>query len=74
MIEVKIDTENKEPMLLILSGSSIVVAREASIMMTEICKAIAKGTGNTFDEVLSTVVGAAKLAHFFKSKEEQNGH
>ena len=42
-------------------------------MLIETCKAIANETGNSFDEVLSTVVGAAKLMHFFKSKEEGNG-
>ncbi len=74
MVEVKIDMKNKEPMLLILSGSSVECAKEVSIMLVEVCKAISVATGDPFDRVFTSIVGAAKLSHFFMSKEEQNGH
>lgn len=75
MVEIKIDSENKAPMELILSGSSIECAKEVNIMLVEVCKAISKTTGNTFDEVFTGIVGGAKLMRFFeKKKEEKNGH
>lgn len=73
MVEIKIDTANKAPMELILSGSSVECAKEVSIMLVEACKAISKVTGNPFDNVFTGIVGGAKLLHFFKSKEEGNG-
>lgn len=73
MVEIKIDTANKAPMELILSGSSVECAKEVSIMLVEVCKAISKVTGDPFDNVFTGIVGAAKLLHFFKSKEEGNG-
>lgn len=74
MVEIKIDTANKAPMELTLSGSSIECAKEVSIVLVEVCKAISKVTGDPFDNVFNGIVGGAKLLHFFKSKEEQNGH
>ena len=74
MVEIKIDSENKAPMELTLSGSSIECAKEVSIVLVEACKAISKVTGDPFDNVFNGIVGSAKLLHFFKSKEEQNGH
>lgn len=74
MVEIKIDSENKAPMLIAMSGSSVECAKEVSIMLVEVCKAISGVTGNTFDEVFTGIVGGAKLLRFFKSKEEQNGH
>lgn len=73
MVEIKIDSENKAPMLIAMSGSSVECAKEVSIMLVEVCKAISRVTGNTFDEVFTSIVGGAKLLHFFKSKEEGNG-
>lgn len=74
MIEVKIDTKNKEPMSLILSGSSVECAKEVSIMLVEVCKAISVATGDPFDRVFTGIVSAAKLLHFFKDKESKNEH
>lgn len=73
MVEIKIDTANKAPMELTLSGSSIECAKEVSIVLVEACKAISKVTGDPFDNVFTGIVGGAKLLHFFKSKEEGNG-
>lgn len=73
MVEIKIDSENKAPMLIAMSGSSIECAKEVSIMLVEVCKAISKVTGDPFDNVFTGIVGGAKLLHFFKSKEEGNG-
>ena len=74
MVEIKIDTANKAPMELTLSGSSVECAKEVSIMLVEVCKAISRDTGNTFDEVFTGIVGGAKLLHFFKDKENKNEH
>lgn len=71
MIEVKIDKEKGTNMTLSLSGRSWDITEEAAVMLIEVCKAIAKGTGNTFDEVFTTVVGAAKVMNFFKEKKEK---
>ena len=73
MVEIKIDSENKAPMLIAMSGSSVECAKEVSIMLVEACKAISGVTGDPFDRVFTGIVGAAKLLHFFKSKEEGNG-
>ena len=73
MVEIKIDSENKAPMLIVLSGSSVECAKELSVMLVEVCKALSGATGNTFDEVFTGIVSGAKLLHFFKSKEEGNG-
>ena len=61
-------------MELTLSGSSIECAKEVSIVLVEVCKAISKVTGDPYDNVFTGIVGGAKLLHFFKDKEEQNGH
>ena len=74
MVEIKIDTANKAPMELTLSGSSIECAKEVSIVLVEVCKAISKVTGDPFDNVFTGIVGAAKLLHFFKDKENKNEH
>lgn len=74
MVEIKIDTANKAPMELTLSGSSIECAKEVSIVLVEVCKVISKVTGDPYDNVFTGIVGGAKLLHFFKDKEEQNGH
>ena len=71
MIEVKIDKESGTNMSLTLKGSTIDIARESSIMLVEISKAISKGSGKSFDEVFSSIVGGAKLLHFFQTKEEE---
>ena len=73
MVEIKIDSENKAPMLIAMSGSSVECAKEVSIMLVEVCKAISKVTGDPFDNVFTGIVSGAKLLHFFKSKEEGNG-
>ncbi len=75
MVEIKIDTANKAPMELTLSGSSIECAKEVSIVLVEVCKAISKVTGDPFDNVFTGIVGGAKLMRFFEKKEEEkNGH
>lgn len=73
MVEVKIDKKRGTDMLLTLSGNTHDIAQETAIMLVEICKAISNNTDDPFDEVFTTIVGTAKLAHFFKSKEEGNG-
>lgn len=74
MVEIKIDTANKAPMELTLSGSSIECAKEVSIVLVEVCKAISKVTGDPFDNVFTGIVGGAKLLHFFEDKENKNEH
>lgn len=74
MVEVKIDKKSGAEMLLSLSGSTHQIAEESAIMLIEICKAISNATGDPFDNVLTAIVGSAKMMHFFRSKEEQNGH
>lgn len=74
MVEIKIDVANKAPMELILSGSSVECAKEVSIMLVEVCKAISGVTGDPFDRVFTGIVSAAKLLHFFKDKESKNEH
>ena len=71
MIEVKIDKESGTNMSLTLKGSTIDIARESSIMLVEISKAISKGSGNSFDDVFTGIVSGAKLLHFFQTKEEE---
>lgn len=71
MIEVKIDKEKGTNMSLTLKGGVIDIARESSIILVEISKAISKGSGNSFDEVFSGIVGGAKMLHFFQTKEEE---
>jgi len=71
MVEIKIDSENKAPMELTLSGSSIECAKEVSIVLVEVCKAISKVTGDPFDNVFAGIVGGAKLMRFFEDKEEK---
>lgn len=71
MIEVKIDKEKGTNMSLTLKGSVIDITRESSIILVEISKAISKGSGNSFDEVFSGIVGGAKMLHFFQTKEEE---
>ena len=71
---MKIDKENGTNMSLTLKGNTIDIARESSIMLVEICKAISDNTDESFDKIFTAIVGTANLAHFFKSKEEQNGH
>ena len=71
MIEVKIDKESGTNMSLTLKGNIIDIARESSIMLVEISKAISKGSGNSFDDVFTGIVSAAKLMHFFQTKEEE---
>lgn len=72
MVEIKIESENKAPMLIVMSGSSVKCAKEVSIMLVEACKAISRANGNTFDEVFTGIVGGAKLLHFFEDKENKN--
>lgn len=69
MVEIKIDSENKAPMLIAMSGSSVECAKEVSIVLVEVCKAISKVTGDPFDNVFASIVGGAKLMRFFEKKE-----
>lgn len=71
MIKVKIDKEKGTNMSLTLKGGAINIVHESSIMLVEISKAISKGSGNSFDEVFSGIVGGAKMLHFFQTKEEE---
>lgn len=73
MVEVKIDKKRGTDMLLTLSGNTHDIVQETAIMLVEICKAISNNTDDPFDKVFTAIVGTAKLAHFFKSKEEGNG-
>ena len=71
MVEIKIDVENKAPMIISMPGSSIKCAKEVSIVLVEVCKAISKVTGDPFDNVFAGIVGGAKLMRFFEKKEEE---
>ena len=73
MVEVKIDKKSGAEMLLTLSGNTHDIAQETTIMLVEICKAISNNTDDPFDKIFTAIVGTAKIAHFFKSKEEGNG-
>lgn len=70
MVEIKIDSENKAPMLIAMSGSSVECVKEVSIMLVEVCETISRATGDPFDIVFNATVTGAKLLHFFKEKEE----
>lgn len=74
MIDVRIDVNGKTGMKLNITGSPVVCAKESSIMLIEICKALSAATGNTFDEVFGAIVQGAKLLQFFRDKEEKNEH
>ncbi len=71
MVEFKIDKKNKAPLEMRISGNSIECAEEVSIILVELCSGISTSTGNSFDDVFTSVVAAAKMIHFFKAKEEK---
>jgi len=73
MVEVKIDKKRGKDMLLTLSGGTYDIAQETAIMLVKICEEISNNTDDPFDKVFTAIVGAAKLLHFFKGKEEGNG-